>query len=121
MSAAITTPITDEQLKNLLCSAFEGGSNYWIDRVEITNRPKKAEYFHESPVYGGELTIHVDENEVVKGKEVVKLNREALDKGLQIFHDKYPHHWADFIAENDDAITADVFVQCCVFGEAIYG
>lgn len=120
-TTAVQTTVTDDQLKNLLCSAFEDGSNYWIDHVEITNRPKQAEYFHESPVYGGELTIHVEKSETLPGKEVVKLNRAALEKGLQVFHDKYPHHWADFIAENDDAITADVFVQCCVFGDAIYG
>jgi len=23
--------VTEEQLKDLLCCAFEGGSNYWID------------------------------------------------------------------------------------------
>jgi hypothetical protein len=27
----------------------------------------------------------------------------------------------DFIDENDDAITADVFLQFCLFGDVIYG
>jgi hypothetical protein len=121
MSATVTTTVSDERIKDLLCSAFEGGINYWVGHVDITNRPPKAEYYHESPVYGGELTLHVEESETVPGKEIVKLNRAALEKGLQIMQEKYPQHWADFIKENDDAITADVFVQCCVFGDIIYG
>lgn len=121
MSTIITTAVPDERIKDLLCSAFEGGINYWVDHVEITDRPAQAEYYHESPVYGGLLTIHVEKSEVVKGKEIVKLDRKSLEKGLQIMQEKYPHHWADFIAENDDAITADVYVQCCVFDDVIYG
>lgn len=35
--------------------------------------------------------------------------------------EKYPQHWADIINESDDANTADVFLQCVVFGEVIYG
>jgi hypothetical protein len=35
--------------------------------------------------------------------------------------EKFPEHWADFINENDDAITGDIFVQCCVFGDTVYG
>lgn len=34
---------------------------------------------------------------------------------------KYPRHWADVLAENDDATTGDVFLQCCLFGECIFG
>jgi hypothetical protein len=33
----------------------------------------------------------------------------------------YPRHFADLVNENDDADTGDAFVQCCVFGEVIYG
>lgn len=32
----------------------------------------------------------------------------------------YVHHFADFIAENDDAITADLFMQFAVYGEEVY-
>jgi len=32
-----------------------------------------------------------------------------------------PRHFADFIAENDDAETADVFLQCCLFGRIVFG
>ena len=50
-----------------------------------------------------------------------RVDREVAEKGLKIMAEKYPHHFRNFIDEQDDAITADVFLQCCVFEELIYG
>jgi hypothetical protein len=44
----------------------------------------------------------------------------AIKSGLKVMAEKYPHHWQDFVSENDDAITGDVFLQCCLFGEIVY-
>lgn len=41
--------------------------------------------------------------------------------GLSLMSRDYPNHFADFMAENEDAETADVFVQCCIFGNIVYG
>jgi len=35
--------------------------------------------------------------------------------------EKYPRHFHNFLEENDDAETGDVFIQCCLFGEIVYG
>jgi len=109
---------TDERLKDLLCGAFEGGSGYWIDEVKVPSKKAQkragAEYYHESPVVGLELVITSEE-----GKHT--LNRASLEKGLQVFAQKCPRQFGDFIAENDDAETSDCFLQCCLFGEVIFG
>ena len=34
---------------------------------------------------------------------------------------KFPKCFADFLTENDDAETADVLLQCALFGEVRYG
>lgn len=47
--------------------------------------------------------------------------KESIEKGLQVMADKYPRHFNDIITENDDAETADVFVQCAVLGEVVFG
>jgi len=39
----------------------------------------------------------------------------------KVMHDDYPSHYGDAISENDDAGTGDVYLQCCLFGEVIYG
>ena len=50
-----------------------------------------------------------------------RLDRAALGRGLSLMPHKYTHHWRDFVEENSDAITADVFLQLCLFGDVIYG
>jgi len=140
-----------------LVSAFEGGSNYWIDsiKLDLPDGFKKAEfagyrdengesrktvdwypelddtddlnelrekklyiYSSQVPLLGGSVII--DEGEDYNHSPA-PLNRESLAKGLQVMHDKFRRHFDDMINEHGDAITADVFLQCAVFGEVIYG
>jgi hypothetical protein len=119
MKITTTIDIKQKDIETLLCTAFEGGSNYWIDCIE--NLPSKdirkkhnVEYFHECPVRG--LSF-----DVVNEQGTRTLTPESLDKGMQLMADMYPHHFTDVIEENSDAITADVFLQLCLFGEVIYG
>ena len=46
---------------------------------------------------------------------------KAVLTGLTIMAEKYPKHWADFLEEDGDNDTADVFIQCCVLGDVVYG
>jgi hypothetical protein len=48
-----------------------------------------------------------------------KESREMIDEATAIF--LAPRHFADVLNENDDAGTGDVFLQCCLFGEIIFG
>jgi hypothetical protein len=133
-------PITEEQIKNLICEAFEGGSNYWChivgykfpDGIVFEDfreggrfGPPEAsigslDYWHPSqliPLHEGcAIVIQADDD-----KHRHRLDRIALFCGLQVMADKYPHHWANVVDENDDAETGDVFLQCCLFGELVYG
>lgn len=51
----------------------------------------------------------------------VTLDYAAVCKGLVVMSQKYPKHFSNFIQECEDAETGDVFVQCCVFGELVFG
>ena len=131
----VSHEITEQRVRDLLCSAWEGGSNYWCSCVDRnvpaaaldTIRAIKTErleatgdgdfYSHEYPfVEGVTLVLNADEED-----EPLHLDRPALIRGLQIMAEKYPRQFHDFLIENDDAETGDTFLQCCVFGEAIYG
>jgi len=57
----------------------------------------------------------------IDGENVLRLDRAALEPGLQIMAEKYPRHFANFAQEAEDAETGDVFIQCCVLGEIVYG
>jgi hypothetical protein len=132
----VKLPVTLDRVLCLLCSALEGGSNYWymIEDYEFPDGVKYADfkeggkyqipddYWHPAqliPTHPGCSVIFTD-NERDDG-EKFRLNREALVKGLEVMATKYPRHWTDFMQENDDAETGDVYLQCCLFGEAIYG
>jgi len=65
---------------------------------------------------GGSLGIVTNE----PASNVFRLDLEAIAQGLEVMASKYPRHFADLVNENTDAITADVLLQCCLFGELIY-
>ena len=64
-----------------------------------------TEFIH---TYNGDDTVH-------------RMDLEAIKRGLQIMADKYPHIMRDFLNDNSDAVTGDVFIQCCCLGKAVYG
>jgi hypothetical protein len=125
MGVRVTVTIEDQRLQDLLTNALEGGSNYWYILREMTYPKGQTreslgiEFEHvELPFKGGSITI--GDYEAAHKPDAV-LDRKAIKKGLKIMAAKELKHFADFLAENDDATTGDVFLQCCCFGEVIYG
>ena len=115
--------VTSENISGLLCCAFEGGSNYWFGDLHVAKYPEGTsavdyKWWHlEIPlVKGGALGLE----DVEEGKQH-KLTLAKIKKGLRIMADKYPWHWQNFRSDNADADTGDAFLQCCIFGDVIYG
>lgn len=50
-----------------------------------------------------------------------QLDGTKIQRGLELMARDYPHHWHDVVTQNQDAITGDVFLQLCLFGEVRYG
>lgn len=114
--------ISDELVSNLLCCAFEGGSNYWymIERYEPFGINKQFEFPHITVPLTEEGTIVItDKNE--EDGEHFKLNRLSLARGLQVMVTEYSKHFQDILDETEDAATGDIFLQCCLFGKVIFG
>ena len=63
------------------------------------------------------------DSELNEGETPTKyhLTMDNVQKGLELMRDEYPHHYADLMEEEDDAITGDVWLQLAVFGELVYG
>jgi hypothetical protein len=136
ISAKIEVHIKQEiQLKdiaNLLVSAFEGGSNYWYNIKEFI-KPKyedllviysfngEVEYYPKYISYplseGGSLIIEDLQNVM----NLKSLNLPTIYSGIKVMAEKYPQHFNNFISGNDDAETGDVFLQCCLYGEIVFG
>jgi hypothetical protein len=133
----IETEVSLERIGDLLCSAFEGGSNYWYRIEKFVPPPGGVSYSWGQGLGGGKIFRHIsyplseggglfvtdipdgDEGELPRKGKLLDLN--ALRSGLAVMANGYPRHYADVLTENDDATTGDVFLQCCLFGRVVYG
>lgn len=116
MEITITQEVTDEQILNLLDEASRGAT-YWCEGAQ-------------------ELAYESVCKEVLEGKRqlVLKDSEEGkthffdvqnIKAGLKIMAMKFPKHFGDAIQLggdfNSDAETGDVFMQCALLGDVIYG
>ncbi len=138
-SMNIEVTIGIDRVRNLLCCAFEGGSNYWYVIVDRRYPPGfdaadyreggKAQppddYWHWSQILplqdGGSLVIGTKDDDEIDGSKQWTLDAQAIARGLVTMAEKYPRHYGSVLADNEDAETGDVFLQCCLFGKLVFG
>lgn len=125
---------TEKMVRDLLVTAFEGGSNYWY-RIDGKKLPPgtamadfkqggrmqpSGDYYHWSQLIptipGGQLIIRDTE-----GDEAHVLDLPAIRKGLMLMKQKFPKHYARALDESYDAGDADVFLQLSLFDDVIFG
>lgn len=143
--------LTEEQMINMLVGAFEGGSNYWYFIRDLSMIPKvgykpQTEYnikslvehkdfdsknkhrmidclvhrIFEAVMLGAKIEVFDIEAED-DDESIGFLTKESMIKGSYLMLQESPEHFANIISENDDAETADVFLQYAVLGEIVYG
>ncbi len=125
----ITLEIPDKRLQNLLSCAFEGGSSYWAIVIDRSDPAPASPYLFQRPFDPEGFVILGDRQERKKNPDgklecpTYRLDLQAVEKGLHLFatSQKYARHFAQFMLENEDAITGDVFLQLCTLGEVLYG
>lgn len=113
---SVKLTLEPKMVMDLMCTAFEGGMSARWARVVKTDGGKGAQYSHEIPFFGGTTTIKDLETGELHG-----LDLNAVKIGLEKMSRDYPKHFGDFLDKNDDAITGDVFLQCCLLGKVVYG
>ena len=126
-----------QRVWDLLCTGMEAGAyssfRYHSHEVVVeagTSQEaaeKSIRYGHIDPPFHGGCIVVVDkyqEAEAIEdGEEVIfyKIDREALQRGLKVMGEKYPHLMAQFVNDNEDAPMADAFLQCALLGDSLYG
>ena len=121
--------VEEQDVADLLSCAFEGGIGHWAVIIGY----KKPEVIFKWETFEGDDTIYrYVQYPMSEGGAVILQDSEdssekwelTLDKvrsGLSVMANKYPRHYADFINGNADAVTGDVFIQCALFGEVVFG
>ena len=119
-----TFKVSRQQVASALWRAF-GSQITWFRVVEIIEPPmlrfRSIEHLTLRMVdyplnEGGSIGIVSTE----PASDVFRLDLKSIGRGLDDLATKYPRHFADLVNENTDAITANVLLQCCLFGELIY-
>lgn len=128
MKIATEVEITPQRIADLMVTAceFNDATASWCSDF-LPYFKTKAEACKERPWYSdpwfweGEFTVIVSEIEGDNGERVDHtVGNAEFEKGFQILAKKYPHHFNDIVEENYDALTADLLLQCIVFGEEKY-
>jgi hypothetical protein len=122
-TVAVTVGVTWQQIEDTLCSAWEGGSNYWLEchgfrpPTDASDAAKVEQRYQNALYPGGACLVRL----VEEREELEPLTREKLLSGLQVMASKCPKQFAHMVNDNGDADTGDVFLQCCLLGEVVYG
>lgn len=86
-----------------------------IDLWEIEDESKYGGF---DPENDEEAT---DEYLAANGLKKRTFTRDDLEKGIALMARDHGAHFADMVQENDDNITHDVFLQCIVLKDVVYG
>ena len=115
----MTLDVQGADLDNILTTCFEGGSNYWINKVEVDDY-KGCKYASEVVSNGGDVWIYPDDS------PRCFVNKERLLKGIKMWYEKYhyPRHkeiQSEFFEFDWDAGDSDIILQLAIFNEVVYG
>ena len=110
----VVVDVPDSFLADILVTAFEGGSNYWLDSVSIKDKPDtphKNLFNSEIISMGGTLYCDSEDN----GRAV--LTKESLLGAVEW----YIGINGLGVLDDHDAQDSDTILQYALFGEVVYG
>lgn len=121
-AAHVTTAIKFQQIADLLTIAIDSGViAYWLDRnpdecwtFTLPEKYSRDACYFAPLLEGGSWTLRT-----ICG-EVITLDKAAIVRGLEAMASRSPRSFAKLQLGDDDAETADTFVQYCAFGEVIW-
>lgn len=122
--------ISDRTLTDILSGALYGNSFFGVDYDEKEyNETKKHmdkdvcfEDVLAQMVLDGKSILFTDEEDLEHEDEPEKwtLTKDKLEQGVEAFFTKCSNRISDFFT-SPDMYTDWAFIQCCLFGEEIFG
>lgn len=122
----ITVYLTQQDIDDIMVSAFEGGINYWCRRV-VVQGDYLGKYASEQISRGGKLAIWLDEP-FEDDKTCYVLDRDKFLAGFKLWiesdgdsYDAIDHSDGSVDCGQIDAVCADEIIQYALFGEVVFG
>lgn len=118
MKLNIEIEITNEDIDDIMCSALEGGINYWCGKCEVVG-DYLGTWASEQISNGGWLKLYDAES-----NDVWTLNKEMFLKGVKKYIENGYHNIVDNGKINGleiDSEVADCIVQYALFDDIIFG
>ena len=126
MKVNITYEIPSQRVADLVITAVEGGCNYWCNGLFLKKHNAKltdGNWYADPKLYDESFILECLETVDERTGETKShlIGPGEFSRGFDVMARDFPKAFEDFMSENDDAETADIFMQCVVFGELIYG
>jgi hypothetical protein len=121
-TAIIKKELTEKDIENIIVTAFEGGSNYWMElgnNPEDNNKPKGepwSTWFTKMLLEGNSVKMCDVEGTEDDSNWILTLDK--VIKGYQLNCEQRP---LDCDVESGDAITCDCIIQYALFDKIIFG
>jgi hypothetical protein len=132
----VTFNLDDQRLYDMLCNAMYADRNFiipsseWKKVNEFWNSDDNKDGRVGTPTPCAEWKIwtyikaaddHVVEFLDTYDEAKCRLTWKRVQNGTSAMANEYDWHFMDILLENDDAVTADVWFQCVLLGEVVYG
>jgi len=126
VKVTVQVELDDQFFENMIVTAFEGGSNYWVDRVTINHpdgqKPKGepvSTWAAAALNKGGTVVVFIQEEGDAHDSPPVTMTKEMLVSGVQMWLNN--HKTPSEAIEDYDADDADAVLQYALFKEVVFG
>ncbi len=128
--------VSEDMVRNLLKLALENGSKYWMYllKYEYPNNTLHSDFIGDgkfATLDNGSkwaveylLPFHRGGGVIIEEKSSDfrhTITREKLLHGLDMMAQKYPRHFQNVIDGTTTPDNADVFLQCALFDDIVFG
>lgn len=110
--------ISEQDLEDLVITAFEGGINYWCGSVEIVDETTYSGMLASEVLakHGGELILNDCESD-----DHWSLTRDNLLKAIPAVMTHFGYGTVREIIDEHDVEVADVLIQYALFDKIVFG
>lgn len=117
MDVNITIKVDDSDIDYIMYMALNGGIDYWCDKA-TANGEFLGEYLSEQISLGGSITLHDSYSD-----RDFQLNEETFSHGMKAVLESFGGYLiieCGLDTYSIDEVTADMIIQCSIFGEVLY-